>query len=431
MQWKETRPVPGHEAFGRADPVAVHSQAAFLLVLARQRRSDHTGPDDVVAADPEDEKSLAIPDWGDAAGADLAVARMRWSERRASDSAAVPPMEASAIARSAQALYDNPSADAAVGLIQECLDASHPLVRVAAAAADLHLDFQAEDLALVTDRISVPASSTHARDALVRAAAAGSGGTANRPDHLYPPARLPLPGRATEVLMRGAGDQDELVRDIAVSALEGARFHFENQTGPDPGREGPPYDLDRSGTGNPSAPNDRPGGRFSIVVHGTFARWVGWWRPGRTFPTFLRAQVAPNLYAGKRPFYWSGIYSHHARELGAGDLAAWASKLGPLDHVFAHSHGGTVAMMASQRGVRMNKLVLLSCPVHTPYTPDFGSIRKVVSVRTRLDLVILADGGRQRFRDPRINEHVLPLWFTHKATRQTEVWRRHKIAAML
>ena len=79
----------------------------------------------------------------------------------------------------------------------------------------------------------------------------------------------------------------------------------------------------------------------------------------------------------------------------------------------------------------MNKLVLLSCPVHTPYAPYFGRIRKVVSVRTRLDLVILADGGRQRFRDLRIDEHVLPLWFTHKATRQPDVWQRHKIAAII
>lgn len=88
-------------------------------------------------------------------------------------------------------------------------------------------------------------------------------------------------------------------------------------------------------------------------------------------------------------------------------------------------------MLASTLGLAMDKLVLLSCPVHSRYAPDFRRIANVVSVRTRLDLVILADGGGQRFRDPGIAEHVLPIWFKHKATREPAVWRRHNINAML
>ncbi len=66
-------------------------------------------------------------------------------------------------------------------------------------------------------------------------------------------------------------------------------------------------------------------------------------------------------------------------------------------------------MLASRLGVQMKKLVLLSCPVHARYAPNFQRVGKVVSVRTKLDLVILADGELlieandnvcKRFADP-------------------------------
>ena len=99
--------------------------------------------------------------------------------------------------------------------------------------------------------------------------------------------------------------------------------------------------------------------------------------------------------------------------------------------MFAHSHGGSVAMLASQDGLTMEKLVLLSCPVHQRYRPNHGIVKKTVSVRVKLDLVVLADGGRQRFRDQRIQEIVLPLWFSHSATHDPDVWQRYDIAAQL
>ena len=433
MYLQELVPVPGHEAFLSADPAAVHSQAAFLLTLARQGRrqgpvtqgqihSDDAETEEVGGVDPDDEdaEALAIPVWEHPAALDagLAMTRVRRLKRPAVDARAQRRTSDDA-ARLADALYDSPGADAALDLIEACLDAPHPLVRVAAAAADLRLDLEVQGL-LAHDR-RLPPSSIYAGDPLVRTAAARRRDTVDDPDdHPLSRARLPLPRRSTEILMRGTGEQDELVRDVAVSALEGARFHFENLAASAPASRD-------SSDEDPPAPK-RP--ETSIVIHGTFARWSGWWKPGRVFPKYLKANVAPNLYGGSQPFHWSGIYSHDARELGAGDLAAWARGR-PLDQVFAHSHGGTVAMLASQGGVRFKKLVLLSCPVHARYAPAFTHICKVVSVRTRLDLAILADGGRQRFRDPRIHEHVLPLWFRHSATRQPDVWREHSIDAML
>jgi hypothetical protein len=44
------------------------------------------------------------------------------------------------------------------------------------------------------------------------------------------------------------------------------------------------------------------------------------------------------------------------------------------------------------------------------------------------DLVILADGGAQKFNDPKITEIVLPIWFDHFATHDPGVWTKYGIA---
>jgi hypothetical protein len=123
------------------------------------------------------------------------------------------------------------------------------------------------------------------------------------------------------------------------------------------------------------------------------------------------------------------------RAIGADDLLTWVNTYHEqgLD-LFTHSHGGSLAMLASNQGVKIGTLVLLSCPVHVPkYQPDFSSVGKVVSIRVRLDLVILADRGGQKFRHSRIRENVLPIWFDHTATHNPNVWKNgtYRIPAML
>jgi hypothetical protein len=89
-------------------------------------------------------------------------------------------------------------------------------------------------------------------------------------------------------------------------------------------------------------------------------------------------------------------------------------------------------MLATNRGLQVEKLVLLSCPVHpAKYMPDFSRAPDVVSIRVRADLVILIDGGEQRFRDPRIRENVLSIWFDHSATHEPDVWRDHDVPSKL
>jgi len=77
-------------------------------------------------------------------------------------------------------------------------------------------------------------------------------------------------------------------------------------------------------------------------------------------------------------------------------------------------------------------MILLSCPVHWPqYAPAFNFVNRVISIRVHLDLVILADGGGQRFYDSRIEEHVLPLWFDHSLSHDPATWRQYNVRAWL
>lgn len=429
---QEMTPVPGHEAFARSDPAATCSQAAFLLTLGRQptRRipplsSDFSTEkskmewDDSV--DPEDAEALALPDLGEAAFDD-AILRSRDLHGLAVGFGDADGwrtgMAEGRVAELALALYKDPSGETAVRLIRGCMYSRQPLVRVAAAAADLRLHLRGQQL-LEADR-SLETGSIHGAESSVRIGEPGS--AVEVPGRENTLKRTMVPTGTMEVLMRGVGAQEELVRDVAVSALESARSQFDDAEPPVPS-------AGDHGETNVTGP--RRLHRISTVVHGTtFGRATHWWRPGRVFPQYLKANVRNNLYSGSRPFSWSGLYNDWARDLGARDLLDWASGV-ELDRVFAYSHGGSVAMLASGFGLGMRKLVLLSCPVHRRYAPDFQSIGKVVSVRTRLDLVILADRGGQRFRDGRIQENTLPVWFSHKATRKIAVWQRYNIGGML
>ena len=143
--------------------------------------------------------------------------------------------------------------------------------------------------------------------------------------------------------------------------------------------------------------------------------------------------MLPDLYSGPDRFAWSGGSSDAARLLGGQTLKGWVN-----EHqadgvtVVAHHHGGSVAMLASQAGIRMQQLVLLSCPVWVPkYRPNFATVGRVIALHVRLDPVILADGGGQRFTHPQIDEQVLPVWFDHAATHDPGVWTAHDVPSLL
>lgn len=226
------------------------------------------------------------------------------------------------------------------------------------------------------------------------------------------------PLRLVDTLVQGLGSDDPLVTELAATGL--ARFAPEHEALTD--------------LGPPPAPEPGEPSRSSLMVHGTvFGKHSVWWQPGGDFHTYVLNSFRPDLYASGDRFQWTGRYSDAARALAARDLHDWLSQKRITDPtLFTHSHGGSVAMLASQNGLDVDQLVLLSCPVHAQkYLPDFTRVQNTVSIRVRLDLVILADRGGQRFRDPRIRETVLPLWFDHGASHDPDVWRQHNLPSKL
>jgi hypothetical protein len=298
------------------------------------------------------------------------AAGVRFTAARAAEPA--PPDRRAAartLARAAGAFYRDASVETAAALLEVSLRHPHELVRVSAAAS--YFEVAAD------------------------------------------------PRRALRVLEHGVRSRDRLTRDLAAHAL--ARVDPRNPR------------LERLLRPR-REPSRRKRSRTSLIVHGTWGRTSSWWQPpGGEFWKYVHDEVDQNVYGAGDRFEWSGGYSDRARALAGSDLPVWIDdqELAGLD-LFTHSHGGSVAMLATHNGTAVGRLVLLSCPVHWPkYTPDFARVVKVVSVRVHLDLVILVDGGGQRFTDPRIHENVLPIWFDHFATHDPDVWRREDVPSLL
>jgi pimeloyl-ACP methyl ester carboxylesterase len=162
----------------------------------------------------------------------------------------------------------------------------------------------------------------------------------------------------------------------------------------------------------------------------------------------IRDHASPNLYDDPGYFFWSGVYSDDDREQAAQDLITWRSVVSPsndeLDIVFAHSHGGNVALSAAAAGQRMRMLVLMHTPAIARGDDEWARIRRsvksVIVMRTRADLVVAADSlrsgeGRQKF-DVRKLPHFPVVrswkhpdaWFSHSFYVSRENWERFDLA---
>ncbi|MCW4385681.1 alpha/beta hydrolase [Salinibacterium sp. SYSU T00001] len=189
------------------------------------------------------------------------------------------------------------------------------------------------------------------------------------------------------------------------------------------------------------------GGDTSIAVHGTWARLTEerWHEPGSPLYAHLTAEAAPELYQGDNYFRWASGYDARSRAEGTDDLVQWLEThdVGLLDTVFAHSHGGSVALSTAARGQRIRVLVLM----HTPALPrpeeEWARIRRRIGrtlvMRTRLDLVVLADalrnGSGQRFDQDELPHREITLhwrrregWFDHDFFLEPETWMRFDLA---
>ena len=222
-------------------------------------------------------------------------------------------------------------------------------------------------------------------------------------------------------LVEGASRGDALTREIGRIGVA---------------RVDPQHPVLRAVVGRPSrlTGTDRPS-HTAVLTHGTFAALTRWWQPGGDFYLYLDSLVPP-LKLHDPSFRWTGLYSDGARQLAAQQMADWVidQDLQQPD-VFAHSHGGTVANLATHRGMGIDRLVLLSWPVHGEWFPDFAEVQRIIDVRVSLDLVVLADRGGQTFTPPpghahKVTSHVNG-WFDHSDTHEPAYWDRHGLAAVL
>jgi hypothetical protein len=389
-----TAPPKGPEAFAKDSDIWAQAQAAILLGMGVQLRGDDikTAARSEAAGFQVETLGVAAdvaPAAGDAASSDeFPIPRLAPTGERVSlevarsvaervtnttfDLTAASPENRAVLA---ERVYSEPTPANAAALIQASLHHPDPLVRVAAAAAALPLSSDVE--------------------------------------------------AAVEMLRTGTHNRDPLVREVAATAL--ARFSPEDSA---LRRLRTPRgaDLKRNDALELAAASQR------IIVHGTWATNNAWWQPGGDFYTFLDASLWNPLYRGT-DHRWSGGYSDDARAAGAKRLAKWASSHGPAGpSLICHSHGASVAMLASwdDAGVTFDKLRFMSAPVHpSKYKVNFARVGSVSSVRVRLDLVLLADGGGSRFTDPRYDDHTLPIWFNHSATHDPKVWQKYGVAGLL
>lgn len=138
---EEIEPVPGHIAFARADPAAVHSQAAFLLLLGR--RVGHGGSEEDGEMS-ENVEALGVPRLANAPALQDSVDVPEFARQRQEfdfgDFLGRPAIDrARAVADLVEALYEVPTPEAATSLIEACLHLRNPLVGVAAAVAKTQL----------------------------------------------------------------------------------------------------------------------------------------------------------------------------------------------------------------------------------------------------------------------------------------------------
>jgi hypothetical protein len=175
-----------------------------------------------------------------------------------------------------------------------------------------------------------------------------------------------------------------------------------------------------------------PGSSTAVLTHGTWAADEEWYRPGGDFHTALAA-ARPDLGVHDRSFQWSGGYRDVARRRAAAQLRRWFADEGLVVPDFvAHSHGGTVAHLATWDGAEFGRLVLLGWPVHAEWYPDPHRVGRVIDVRVRLDLVIMADRGGQRMtRAPFAVEGHVNGWFDHTAVHDPAYWDAHALWSVL
>ncbi len=117
-----------------------------------------------------------------------------------------------------------------------------------------------------------------------------------------------------------------------------------------------------------------------ILIHGTFARVLPWYKQGGSgYEALSRTLTSHNKNFVLHPFSWTGYNNHQARTKAAQELQDLLQQLSinkyHTIHIIAHSHGGTVALLAAHMLsvkdplIRINEIFTLGMPVHAHWYP--------------------------------------------------------------
>ncbi|MFG2888074.1 hypothetical protein [Streptomyces sp. NPDC048248] len=264
--------------------------------------------------------------------------------------------------------------------------------------------------------------------------------------------RTALSWPTVEALAEGSSSTNDTVQQIAVDALVNVAPGHPTLT-----------ELRGAATADTQGPEEETSSgpaHTSVIVPGTWTRFVrpSWWRPGEPLFKYLQEEpggkepsdgtfdpIGNDLYSRDSYFRWPARFSGEDRIHGARELAKWAASHGcatGFSKLFAHSHGGNVALRAAARHkLYIGLLVLIATPPHERTKMEWEviaqNVRSIVSLRARFDLVVLLDHVWSRtgrisatgdFPSYRVLDLKLPVWFGHSVLTRPEVWTQNGLA---
>jgi pimeloyl-ACP methyl ester carboxylesterase len=174
---------------------------------------------------------------------------------------------------------------------------------------------------------------------------------------------------------------------------------------------------------------------ITVIIHGTWASDGTWWRPNGDFFEYVKTELGrSDLYGKPDQFKWSGKNRDDKRLEAGIELDKWLrSHLAHEVNVFAHSHGANVAMLATRKGIRIDRLIMLSPPVRSDYFAKWENVGKAYNIQASFDPVVAIARGGNSFKDEGVNvvkEKTLKA-SGHSASHDPEVWQTEKLAEFI
>ncbi|NVO56122.1 hypothetical protein HW561_10015 [Rhodobacteraceae bacterium B1Z28] len=274
----------------------------------------------------------------------------------------------------------------------------------------------AEESGTTPDILAAVKYGLSAPDGLVRVASLSSGLKVFELDSLTPLARF-------EWFARRFDSLSDLTRDVFWSLFQAFAAGTPQPLPDTPVQPGP-------------GPQRRSG---LILVHGTHFEFnpdPDWYYPATGD---LHRYIHPHrndIYSGDDFFEWEGRWSDRGRAVAAKNFTAWVRYHGLEGcDVVTHSHGGNVVMKAAESGLKLRRVLFLSCPVHwNKYNLLHGNITEAYAARVRFDFVVHADGGAQKFPAEahlKQERQVGEYFGGHSDTRKSDTWQSDRIENML